>query len=595
MKNNFCLATIAILASTFITYSAQATTEENVLEYKGLNQRPAPIVLNEAEKKLFSNIFAAIKNSRWDEAARLIASAPKSPMAAAARAEYYLAPGSPKIEASQLEALLKEAPYLAQAEQLERMALKRGITSPPERPGTQKFSFLGSAPHRGFPEPVSAPGASELRSQIQSFIKNDDPASAEALLITKFNAIPMAAQTELQYRIAWSYYIENDDNNAQRIAALAKQGEGDWAAYGHWVYALTSWRLNNHQEAFNSFDAVSRSAANDDMKAAGHYWSARAATAINKPQWVQARLQNAAKLPETFYGLLASETLGMESIAKRQARNSTLNWNAVKGEQNVQIAVGFSQIGESKLADEALRYQARIGDARNHKDLAQVAGALNLPTTQLWLAHYGPNAQQNDALSRYPMPNWKPTGGWRIDPALAFAHTLQESQFRSDVISPAGARGLMQVRPGTAQDMARQRGASFSASDLDRPSINLEYGQSYIEKLRDSEVTNGFLPKVIAAYNAGPTPIARWNTEVRDNGDPLLFIESIPYWETRGYVATILRNYWIYEIREGHNGGSMTGLAQYLWPKFPNKNGSVAVRVTRTQIAASGGESLAAR
>jgi soluble lytic murein transglycosylase len=118
--------------------------------------------------------------------------------------------------------------------------------------------------------------------------------------------------------------------------------------------------------------------------------------------------------------------------------------------------------------------------------------------------------------------------------------------------------------------------------------VNLEYGQSYLEKLRDMPATGGLLPKVIAAYNAGPTPVTRWNSEIRDNGDPLLFIESIPYWETRGYVAIILRNYWIYEMRENKASGSMHGLAQYLWPKFPDENGNVVAR------RASGG-SVAAR
>jgi soluble lytic murein transglycosylase-like protein len=145
----------------------------------------------------------------------------------------------------------------------------------------------------------------------------------------------------------------------------------------------------------------------------------------------------------------------------------------------------------------------------------------------------------------------------------------------------------MQVRPGTAQDMARARGATFAPSQLDRPSINLEYGQSYLEKLRDLPATGGLLPKVIAAYNAGPVPLARWNSEIRDNGDPLLFIESIPYWETRGYVAIILRNYWIYEMRANKASGSLKGLAQYMWPKFPDANGTVtARRVTGGSIAA---------
>ncbi len=593
MKTVYFLSAAIAFSHIALGGQAQAATSDN-FDVKPA-QIAAPMVLSESEKKQYSAILSAIKNAKWDEAAKLLAAAPKGPMSAAARAEYYLASGSPRVEAAQLEALLKEAPYLAQAEQLERMAVKRGVTMPPERPGTQKFSFLGSAPHRDFPEPVSAAGASELRSQIQLFIKNDNPASAEATLLAKASVISSAAQTELQYRIAWSYYIENDDSNAQRMASQSKQGQGEWAVYGHWVHALASWRLKNHTDAFNSFDAASRNANNDDLRAASLYWSARAAMAMGRPQLVQPRLQNAARFPETFYGLLASETLGMEPIAKRQARSSTLNWNAIKSEKNAQIAVGFSQIGENKLADEAIRYQARIGDSRNHKDLAQLAGALNLPTTQLWLGHYGPSNGQADALARYPMPNWKPTTGWRIDPALAFAHTLQESAFRVDVVSPAGARGLMQVRPGTAGDMARERGASFSASDLDRPSVNLEYGQSYIEKLRDSaEVTGGLLPKVIAAYNAGPTPIARWNGEIRDNGDPLLYMESIPYWETRGYVTTILRNYWIYEIREGKNGGSMIGLAQYLWPKFPTKNGSLAVRADGSPRNAKG-DSIAAR
>src|SRR5204863_2701784 len=69
-----------------------------------------------------------------------------------------------------------------------------------------------------------------------------------------------------------------------------------------------------------------------------------------------------------------------------------------------------------------------------------------------------------------------------------------------------------------------------------KPSVNMEIGQSYLEQLRDQPFTGGLLPKVIASYNAGPTPVANWNTMIKDGGDPLLYIESIPYWETRGYV-----------------------------------------------------------
>ena len=109
----------------------------------------------------------------------------------------------------------------------------------------------------------------------------------------------------------------------------------------------------------------------------------------------------------------------------------------------------------------------------------------------------------------------------------------------------------MQIMPAAATDFARERGIDgIDKSQLTRPSTNMDIGQRHLERLRDmAGVTGGLLPKVIAAYNAGPKPVGDWNAIVRDNGDPLLYIESIPYWETRGYVVTVMRNYWMYEAQ----------------------------------------------
>ena len=104
----------------------------------------------------------------------------------------------------------------------------------------------------------------------------------------------------------------------------------------------------------------------------------------------------------------------------------------------------------------------------------------------------------------------------------------------------------MQVRPGTAGDTARARGQTITAAGLKRPETNLDYGQSFIELIRRSRPRSGQLPKVIAAYNAGPVPVDRWNY-INDKGDPLLWIESLPYWETRYYVPAVLRNMWVYQ------------------------------------------------
>ena len=90
------------------------------------------------------------------------------------------------------------------------------------------------------------------------------------------------------------------------------------------------------------------------------------------------------------------------------------------------------------------------------------------------------------------------------------------------------------------------RSLPFSRSSLTDPRYNLEFGQSFIEQMRRSPSTGGQLPRMMAAYNAGPTPVARW-AYIPDRGDPLVWIESIPYWETRYYVPAVLRNMWVYQ------------------------------------------------
>jgi len=198
----------------------------------------------------------------------------------------------------------------------------------------------------------------------------------------------------------------------------------------------------------------------------------------------------------------------------------------------------------------------------------------------MWLAHNGPSGSRFGPRERYPTPSWRPARGWRVDSALAFAHALQESNFRPDALSPAGARGLMQVMPGTSRWMSRVSGHTegLNPTRLFDPATNIEYGQAFLEYLRDYSGTGGLLPKVIASYNAGPAPIAAWNTRF-DQSDPLLYIETIPYWETRGYVPIVLRNYWIYEGATGTRSSSRRALTQGMWPRFPGMSGATAVRI----------------
>ncbi|KTE15481.1 lytic transglycosylase domain-containing protein [Sphingopyxis sp. H115] len=533
-----------------------------------------PDILSSKQKQLYTQIVAAIRGERWADAKSLLDSADQDPKAGPLtdflRAELLTAANSPRAEVADIMPILARSPFLPQAEQLGRLATKRGATELPALPFQARLAWAGSAPRRLGADSVSDPAAARLAATIPDRIKNDDPSGAEMLLNAVLDQLSPEARAEWMQKVAWSYYIENDDQNALRLSLACTAGGGAWATQGAWVQGLASWRLRDYRTALVAFDRVAKEAPDSEQRAAAYYWAARAAIAAGEPASVQSRLRAAAANEETFYGLLAAETLGVETNAQREnVRADRSAWRALEDLPNVRLAMALSEIGEDIYAGQALRHQAQIGNPDQHAQLIAMAGALSLPETQLYLAHNTPHGRRPAAQTRYPQPKWEPNGGWKVDPALVFAHTLQESRFQRTVVSPAGAFGLMQVRPGTARDIARWRGDS-GTGDLRIPAVNMDMGQSYLQYLSKDPSTGGLLPKVIAAYNAGPAPIARWQTEIRDQGDPLLYMESIPYWETRGYVGIVLRNYWMYEAQQGKPSVSRAALAQGKWPRFPD-------------------------
>jgi len=366
--------------------------------------------------------------------------------------------------------------------------------------------------------------------------------------------------------VAWVYYVIGRDFDARRVADYWRQGaSGEWGSQAAWVSGLAAWRMGDCNAAARAFREVASTATQRELSAGGYYWTARAEQACRRPQAVQGLLKAAAASPESFYGLIARETLGTSTRLPPARPVSTA---AVEAYPNVRRAIELAAIGEASLAEEMLRHQARIGSPADHPALLEIAKRLHLAGAQYWLATNGQRGAQVDAANRYPMPGWTPMRGWRVDPSLAFAHILQESNFRSGVVSPAGAVGLMQVMPATAASLANSNGLGYSLSNLFDPTLNLEFGQSFIEKMRSSSNTGGQLPKVIAAYNAGPLPVGRW-ASIPDQGDPVLWIESLTYWETRYYVPAVMRNLWVYEGLQGRESQSLKALAQHRWPGFP--------------------------
>jgi soluble lytic murein transglycosylase-like protein len=417
-------------------------------------------------------------------------------------------------------------------------------------------------------------------SAILEAIKADNPAEAHRLLSEADWQLSSDARAEWRQRVAWSYYIENNDAAALELARTAADGSGDWVAEGGWVEGLAAWRLGSCSLAAEAFARTAARARNVELAAAGHYWAHRALVRCRAPGPAQQHLAAAAQLDETLYGMLAADQLGVALPAHAPPPPfSRDDWAQLSQRPNVQVAVALCEIGRPGLADEVLRREAQIGPAMQYGALARLARELGLPATQLFMAHNAPYGTSSDPSLRFPVAHWQPVGGWQVDPALAFAHALQESNFRANAVSPANARGLMQIMPGTARDHSGRLSLGASYEDLNDPQVNLAYGQRHLEMLRDSPATGGALPKIMAAYNAGLTPVGRWNSEINDQNDPLLWMESIPYWETRGYVAIVMRNYWMYERAAGVPSPSRRALAQGLWPAFPQTQAMRSARL----------------
>ncbi|MGZ8998589.1 MAG: lytic transglycosylase domain-containing protein [Allosphingosinicella sp.] len=571
---------------------AEAAVATDALDQGEVRAFSIPSQLNPSQRENYRALFADLRAQNWPAVTARLDEMRDGPLHDVARAMLYTMPGSPRVELRPLLDLLERSPELPQSANLARLAVSRGATSLPNMPEVQRLAGLSGQPRRARPRNIQGdPVADALEPLVQPLLVADQPLEAETLFNERRADLSPEARTAFQQRIAWVYYLNGNDREARRVAEDARRGVTEWAIHAEWVAGLAAWRMEDCQSAAEHFSNVASRSTDSELNAAGHYWAARADTACSHPQRVQARLRNAARLGETFYGLIAQSALGMRQRSADLNSFAADDWRALSRFRNVRVAAALAEIGESSLASDFIRHQARIGDSRDHERLLHLAARLNFTNTQMWLAHNGPRGMRTETHDRYPAPSWRPQRGWRVDQALVFAHALQESNFRADAVSGAGARGLLQVVPGTARDLVRWGRSSGNSEQLNDPATNFEFGQAYLEYLRDQSSTGGLLPKVIASYNAGPGPIAQWNSRF-DQSDPLLYIESIPYWETRGYVPSVLRNYWIYEQQSADHSLSRRALVQGLWPRFPGMRGATAVRINPRppQTVSAGGD-----
>ena len=295
--------------------------------------------------------------------------------------------------------------------------------------------------------------------------------------------------------------------------------------------------------------------------AQANYWLARAHRALKDEAKAKAYFEAAAKFPTTFYGQLGLDELGRGSIPIQLPNGPELSdaTKAVFGQRDVIRAIRLlAQAGQKRLLPtffSALSYRLESGEER----VALASLALELGEVWLSVRVAKVSSRRGIRLGRfaYPkdvLPTAKSTQN-SVERALIYAISRQESEFNPRAVSHAGALGLMQMMPTTARSVTKQLGVRYrkSSSLLDKPSYNVKLGTAFLGDLLGR--FNGSYISAIAGYNAGPGRISQWNKRFGDprKGDiePVDWIESIPFNETRNYVKRVMESLQVYRTLFG--------------------------------------------
>ncbi|MDO9712307.1 lytic transglycosylase domain-containing protein [Paracraurococcus lichenis] len=398
-------------------------------------------------------------------------------------------------------------------------------------------------------------------------------AAAALALIQQGKGISPAYAGLLKADLAIGLFRAGKDEEALRIAAEAARA-GEPSGLAAFAAGLSAWGLERWDAALPFFERAARTEqAAPALRAAAAFWTARAAVRARRPALYVPWMMQAAQEPRTFYGLVARRALGLApGFAWEGELAGEAEAAAIAETAGGWRALALLQIGQTGRAEAELRQlwaqaQRNPGLVRAMMVVAAQASLTGL-TSQLAAASQAEDGRPRD-FARFPVPKLIPQGGFRVDPALLYALALQESRFDAGAVSPAGARGLMQIMPATASYLARDPSlATEGAQRLHDPGFSLELGQRYVHYLARHEAVEGNLIRLLAAYNAGPGNLLKWLPAHDHRDDPFLFVEAIPFDETRGFVQQVLTFSWIYASRLGLPAPSLDQLAAGSFPKF---------------------------
>ncbi len=344
-------------------------------------------------------------------------------------------------------------------------------------------------------------------------------------------------------------------------------------ASGNFSKGLKLWSENKIDKAADSFAKSFRSEAKGaSEKTAAAYWAYRAYYSLGKYEDAYRYLHHATRDETTFYGIIANQVA--EQVSRRSTKEMENEFGSFSA---IKRAKAMVEIERFDLASKELaKLHAFLPD--NMKVMVEEF-AENVGIKGFYKNVVAELEKQQDkktietVRANYPVPDWKPSGGFSVEPSLIYALIKKESGFSPNAKSSMGAVGLMQLMPKTADYIAEKSDNIASSKGLNHPEQNIGMGQAYIKYLMRKNDIGGNMIYLAASYNAGPGRFVKWLKEY-GNDDPLLFVESIPVAETRNFVKDVMANYWIYSDILGNDTNSIEQLAGGNWPAYEGKGAS---------------------
>lgn len=431
----------------------------------------------------------------------------------------------------------------------------------------------GGSPDMGAAQAGRDAGATLERARALRIAGRDSEAAAAF-------AAGAAAQTGLTAEAGRAIWTErqlqsrralrlNDARTAYELAANHGQpGPGEPRQEAEFLAGFIALRwLNDPARAARHFAAVADGSNSAITLARAHYWRGRALSGTA----ARDAYATAAAYPVAFYGQLAGLALGEgpERLAARlrgiaQPGATAAQAAAFNNREIARIIPLLAEMGEGRRARLfLLRIEELSTQPWERPLLMQLAARSGRPENPVWVARRAGASGAMLVPDGWPTPY--PTDGLPLEPALVNAIIRQESNFDTEAISSANARGLMQLLPGTAQQVARRINTPYQLAMLQgSPATNMRLGSAYLDQMIGR--FGGAWPYAIAAYNAGPGRVDEWLQtygDARTGQPPMLdWIEQIPFAETRNYVQRVIENVAVYRALSGVNAPHP--MAQYL-------------------------------